>query len=309
MYQHFLAKTYQSGFTDPRTPESQEPYVWVLERDAGKWKRRAPKNYAGMTDLHTLWLPDGTRDDSLETQLSAIEGKFSRVMKHDFASGPLDAQARADIATFIAALLIRPPRVFLDFLPQLLSDAVRLKRVSDTMPGFGDALENRFGGLKPEAVSEWFAQLTSNQQKAVVFWIMLPTIPETAKKLYNRTWIYALTASNNPFITSDTPICQVKDNDHDLRVRQIDDPSVVITMPLSATVALIAPSGNKQATIQAADDLVEELNNRVLWQSRTFILSCQKTFRGDYDVPLWLQHRGLADMERVDRVLSRSRRQ
>src|ERR1043165_7829107 len=134
MQQHYLAKTYQNGFLDPAPPPGHNPYVWVLERDSGRWKKRAPKNFAAVANLHTLWLPDGTRDDSIETQLSQIEGAFTTAMRHDFKQGHLPAQLRADIATFLAALLVRPPRVIVDFIPALFRNAAILRRLSREMP-------------------------------------------------------------------------------------------------------------------------------------------------------------------------------
>jgi hypothetical protein len=307
MQQHYLAKTYQNGFRSPDTPPKHEPYVWVLDRTSGKWKKRAPKNFAAMSDLHTLWLPDGTRDDSVETQLSQIEGAFARALRHDFEKGPLSPQQRADVASFLSALLVRPPRVIRDLVPALLGDGALLKRLSDDLPGFATAMSERFGHGDPHKLAEWFAQLSPNQQKAVVFWIMLPTIPDNAKKLYGRTWIYAITTTERPYITSDTPVCLFTESE-DRRSRtvlRLDDPKMITAVPLSSTVAVITAAGDRQVSIKASDGLIEEINHRVLWQSRDFVVSCRTSFLGDDEVPRWVERRGPPDLERVSMVLSR----
>lgn len=300
MDQHFLAQTYQSGFTDPNTPLKQEPYVWILDRETQQWKRRAPKNFAAVADLHTLWLPDGTRDDSIESDLSKIEGAFARAMRHNFRGGPLAAQARADIATFLAALLVRVPRVFRDFVPAVLGDADMLERLIAQLPRFGDAFRKRFGESDPKEVAKWFATLDDNQRKAFVFFLTLPTIPANAKLLYDRTWIYALTAPDRPFITSDTPVLSIRQGDVETTpIPSLDDPAITIVAPLSATVAVICVAGSKQASVAATDDLVEEVNNRILWQSRAFVLTSQNSFLGDYDIPVWGSRRPLSDKLRA----------
>ena len=43
--QHFVPRCYLSEFTDPNTPEGQEPYVWVFDKDGNNPKRRLPKIY------------------------------------------------------------------------------------------------------------------------------------------------------------------------------------------------------------------------------------------------------------------------
>jgi hypothetical protein len=221
-------------------------------------------------------------------------------MRHDFRGGPLSAQARADIATFLTALLVRVPRVFREFVPDVLGDAEMLERLIAQLPRFGDAFSKRFGESSPKEVANWFSTLDQNQQKAFVFFLMLPTIPANAKLLYAKTWIYALTTPDRPFITSDTPVLSIRQDDVQATpVPSLDDPAITIVAPLSASVALICVPGNKQASIASTHDLVEEVNNRILWQSREFVLTSQNSFLGDYDIPAWGSRRPLADKLRA----------
>jgi hypothetical protein len=88
----------------------------------------------------------------------------------------------------------------------------------------------------------------------------------------------------------------------------LDDPAVTIVAPLSATVAVICVPGSKQASIAATDDLVEEVNNRILWQSTEFVLTSQSSFRGDYDIPRWASRRPLADKLRARVIVDMLRR-
>jgi hypothetical protein len=72
------------------------------------------------------------------------------------------------------------PRVFREFVPAVLGDAEMLEQLIAHLPRFGEAFRKRFGNSDPKEVANWFSTLDRNQQKAFVFFLMLPTIPDNS---------------------------------------------------------------------------------------------------------------------------------
>jgi hypothetical protein len=80
--QHYIPQSYLSAWADPETPEGQEPYVWVVNKESLDIRNRAPKNIMFKRDFYTTETEKGERDLRLEKGLSVFEGEFVQVRDH-----------------------------------------------------------------------------------------------------------------------------------------------------------------------------------------------------------------------------------
>jgi hypothetical protein len=307
--QHFLAQTYQSGFLDPNPTPGHDPYTWIYLRAEQRWKSKAPKNFAWITDLYTVFEADGTRQDMIEKLLSTYEGRFATAMRVDISRNPLSDEDRMGVAGFMALLLIRPPRFIKEFLQRLFSDEATLRALTENVPRFAEALKKSFRNPDPKDIATWFGALTENDQKLAVMRLLIPSVEKTAQKLYDLSWSFIVTSSAERLISSDTPISFTNTSGQaaPLDLQQIDDPNVEIAMPMSAHLALVLHHGKKrsQAAAPATPGVAAELNSRTLWQSRDFVFTSGRSFPGDGELSAWTARTPMPDLSRIRVLVTR----
>jgi len=110
--QHFIPRSYLSGWCDQATPAGMQPYVWTFEPSGGAGRKRAPGNLFSETDIYTLRMPDGTRDLRIEHHLSKLEQGWKGIVRDYVAQKrqlPQPLQTR--LVAFIAAMHGRTPLV------------------------------------------------------------------------------------------------------------------------------------------------------------------------------------------------------
>jgi hypothetical protein len=308
--QHFLAQTYQSGFLDPGRPTGHDPYTWIYLRAKQQWKSKAPKNFAWITDLYTVFHADGTREDMIEKLLSTYEGRFATAMRGDISRNPLSDEDRMGVAGFMALLLIRAPRFIKEFLPRVFSDEATLRALTENIPRFAEALKKTFRNPDPKDIANWFGTLTENDQKLVILRLLIPAVEKTAQKLYDLSWSFIITSSNDRLISSDTPISFTNTSGQavPLDLQQIDDPNIEIAMPMSAHLALVLHHHGKkrsQSAGPASPGAAADLNSRVLWQSRDFIFTSGRSFPGDDELSAWAARTPMPDLVRLRLLVTR----
>lgn len=311
--QHYLAQTYQGGFVNPNAPPDYDPYVWIYFRKKQAWKAKAPINFAWVTDLYTVFHADGTRDDSIEKLLSVYEGQFATAMRRDIRREPFSDNERMGVAGFMALLLVRPPRFLQEFLPRIFGDENILRMLADKLPRFAEALKKTFKNPDPKDLAGWYGTLNENEQKLLHFTLLLPPVQKTAEKLYDLSWAFIVFPPDERLISSDTPISftNASGQETPLDLQQIDDPNVEIAMPMSAHLALVLHHYGKkrqQAAGPANAGAAADLNRRVLWQSREFIFTSDKSFPGDEDLAAWTARSPMPDIARVRALVSRLRK-
>ncbi|MFT5394153.1 MAG: hypothetical protein ACI8PT_004360, partial [Gammaproteobacteria bacterium] len=110
--QHFIPRSYLSGWCDQATPAGMQPYVWTFEPSGGAGRKRAPGNLFSETDIYTLRMPDGTRDLRIEHHLSKLEQGWKGIVRDYVAQKrqlPQPLQTR--LVAFIAAMHGRTPLI------------------------------------------------------------------------------------------------------------------------------------------------------------------------------------------------------
>ena len=108
--QHYIPRFYLKEFTDPETPDSWEPYVWVYEHASKEWKKKSPKNIASKPDFYSFVDQKGEKRDEIEKGLSIIEGKTASIYRDKICNRQyLLNQEKATIAEFIVLMVTRVP--------------------------------------------------------------------------------------------------------------------------------------------------------------------------------------------------------
>ena len=279
--------------------------MWIFSRDIGQWKRRAPHNFAWETDLYTVEDSSGNRDDSIEKLLSVHEGRFAAAMCVDLRTAPLSKQQRADVAYFIALLMVRVPIFFKRFVPALFESDEALRLLWERVPRFRESLSKMFKAADSKDVTDTFRNLPANEKKALVLALLLSSADSVAEKMYGMRWSYLFTTPDKPFITSETPVVLMRRDRLKLPINgaQLDDPNVEVTFPLSSTITLGLLHGAAGQAAGAVDEAgAADLNRRVLERSEEYILCSSPSFPGDVDLSAWVSRPIPALLDRLTRL-------
>lgn len=109
--QHYVPKSYLSAWCDPDTPAGMQPYVWTFDPCGGPGTKRAPHNLFTEKNIYTITMPDGSRDLTVEHELSKLENGLKTLVK-DFVARrrQLPHPRQSKLIAFIAAMHGRPPQ-------------------------------------------------------------------------------------------------------------------------------------------------------------------------------------------------------
>jgi len=103
--QHIVPRSYLEAWCDPNTPPGQTPYVWIFSKDGGQGRKKSPEKILRETDMYTVYANDGQRDLTLETNLSRLEGEFSKLRRGKLDKRlPLASEERLYLCMFVAAM-------------------------------------------------------------------------------------------------------------------------------------------------------------------------------------------------------------
>lgn len=289
MFQHFLARrAYQKRFLDPTVPPNRNPYLWVFERGANAWRPESPGSFGGEEDLYTVYDAAGIRTDLIEATFQPWETKFARAMDHEVSQhGPLSTVAREALAYFIALFAVRAPAYMNDFLTRVLGDAAMLDRIGTVSPALRDTLVRRMSAVSTTDAAAAFAALSAREQKILRFAYALEPVDGIARRLFGLRWTRLLTTNAAPFVTSDTPVV-ITAPDCPAGALPLDQPDVELTVPLAATVALVAgPPPHEEKIGGASPDVVRTINERTIAHAATYVVTSRQQFPGAAAVAAW----------------------
>jgi hypothetical protein len=245
--QHFVPKCYLSAFVDPKTPPSQEPYVWVFEKNGKSKKNRAPVNVFTENHLYTIEFK-GEKDFTIEQNLSKIEGKFVEVMKTIRKKKPLSEHEHAHLCIFIAAQLQRTLRFKRNqegFIQQLIDHGTQIALVH--------------GVTDSKQVKEW-----TEYKKDIHKLELMESLPFLANilKQMNIAFLCSRYPFKHFFITSDDPCVLFNP---DLQWQRFYSPgfgqkNVQLTLPLSPEITVMFTWANYHGYGLLTGSEVENLN-------------------------------------------------
>ncbi len=259
--QHWVPKCYLREFVDPNTPENQEPYLWIVERNKKYKKKKAPQNICKEADLYTIQIPGKEKSYVIEESLSAIEGKYADIFRKKIKNKlPLSPYDHTILCYFVGAMLLRTLRHkqnFDHFIDQIVERT--------------ESLEHQHG--IPHKESEKWKSYKANAHGIS----LADTLPDIAKLLGKMSLAFLCVdvEKSSRFITSDDP-CNLFNPE--LQWQKFYGPGLrmkdtQITMALSPEIMLCMSWSNFKGYIKWPASLVEESNRMIRAYCNEYFLS------------------------------------
>lgn len=271
--QHFIPKSYLSGWCDPTAPSGHTPYVHVFSKDGLTSRKKAPGNIFTLNDFYTITESDGSRNLRLEHGLEHFERAFFN-SRREFLEQHRDLPAarRAKLLDFMATLHARTPAM-------IEHHGAFWKEIEDA----GLKIERQMKSATPEERKRAVSALSSPGKKGRGMSLdevsrianspvehLLPALISAEAPLLRKMAVIVLCAKSPiGFITSDKPVVWFCPSAHKKpplwRSPSFSDPDLEITLPLSPHQMLLLMHGDNNAPIQyvdVPDNVVSELNRR-----------------------------------------------
>lgn len=268
--QHWVPKSYLDAWIDPATPDGQDGYVHVFDRDGTNHRKRAPKNILAMTDLYTI-LSDGVRDLRIEDAFSCFEQAFIQTRKKLESDEVLDSDDAGNLYIFVGSMMARPPHRISHFTNQfaaILKKARSIKINHNVAPirpltsGRSMTLDE-FQEMVDSPMGTWFPDAVAGNVEALC-------------KLFGCD-IY-VNESEHPFLTNDAPaVTQYppRNTKYVNMPRGLNFPGCEITFPVSPRYALLFRHKEHgiDKYLRANWETVFEMNFRTITMATQSIIS------------------------------------
>ncbi len=283
--QHWVPESYLKAWIDPNCTQSPG-YLWKFSKDGNTCKKKSPKNVFSESDFYTDYLPDGSRDLSLEAKLSSFESTFSRIMRSKISqTKALTVQEFENFFLFIAAMLNRTKsqrdhhKKEWDKLLKVMKDVEEsAKSSSSNIPPIHSH------GRKTTALT---IDQTEKIRNAPLQKTLLSLTEATAQILIRMNFTILHTSAQPGFITSDNP-CVVFDPElynrpFTMRALGLGYPSVQVTFPLSPQQMICLYWGNlpiKNSFLEISDLALDDFNRRTRFFCKEHFVVNQKIIKG-----------------------------
>jgi len=294
MKHHYLPQFYLQGFTDPDTPQGQEPYVWVHRAEDRTWERRAPVNVAAETDYYVFTDETGNESHEIEQAFSQVESIWAPLIREKIQrQRSFTAEERLEFAGFVALMYARVPGQIEhvgDFMAEVAEMVAATylqawkedpRRLEAFKRQYREEMGEEFGDVRPEDLSMEGIKITTKRPAALA--MTLSTVTTAAQLIADMGWTFWLSSAPDFFITSDYPFCL-----HNPKIPP-DSPygpglgqkHVEVTMPITREIAFMAgwPSQGTRWR-QAPRNIVEQMNYRAAMRASRFLIAPKPTFPG-----------------------------
>ena len=288
--QHWIPRSYLEAWCDPDLPSGQVPFVWVMPKDGGSGRRRAPKNIFHETDLYTIRLPDGSRDLTIEHGLAGLETAFAELRRGKLmAREALDLVDRATICAFTAAIQARTPRQR-DHLGQfwagILEDMEAMREaMRKAKPEDRERLAKGLGGIPSSGPSLGYDDVR-RLAEAPLQHTIVPVVQTQVPLLLGMDLAILATDEVPGFITSDAPCVwfdpEARSRPFPYNAPGLAWPTIEVTLPISPAQLLLLNRAGLNGYYRVPDTILDELNRRTRAHSdEHFIVS------RDVTKPIW----------------------
>lgn len=285
--QHWITSAYLAGWIDPDTPSEQEGYVWLFNKDGNTAKRKAPKNIFSEPDFYTRKAIDGSRDLTLEANLSRIEKAFIKVRRDKLESfQDLSVENISQIILFVATMMYRTKmrrnkeKEHWNYALKVMDDIAKKIKRNPIKPLSQPQSSNFENYLSHEEVRKIAQEPIQNA---------LPVAAKVVAEILAQMSIHILCTENTPgFITSDNP-CIMFDPLYTSEYIGLGCPSIEVTLPISPKQLAIFFWGDREQPPEYAytivkDEVVDEFNRRTRFFSEEYFVVNENTKKD-----LWFQ--------------------
>jgi hypothetical protein len=273
--QHWVPECYLNAWAVPSAKDDKSG-VWRIDRVTRQGQLLSLDNVCVEGHIYTRELPNGERDFALERMLSELEDIFVQIIREVIVPmKPLDAEDRAALAYFTAAMLARTPlqrdhtqgqwQEMLEMMQQMERKAKtmspeQLQGWSRVAPGGG-----------PTMTMEQVEELARRPMQHT----LLPTMRGMGRILSQMS-IAVLIPHSRHFITSDAHT-----RPPFYRHVGLGHPSTEVTLPLAPNRMLSFSwlSGVNGLYLEVPDDFVDERNRTTQFHADKWIVSSENETR------------------------------
>lgn len=275
--QHYVPRSYLKAWCDPNTPPTQEPYVWLFNKDGSGARRKAPDNIFHERDLYTIHRADGERDLVLEHGLAGLESEFVAIRDTKLARRKkITHREHLMLCTFIAAAHDRTPARrdhFAGFWGEVLEMMERVEESASTAtPEQRRAMTSLPRPSGPTLGYEDVRRIVERPMEK-----MLPPLIRSATPLLMGLDCLVVNSPKPGFITSDHP-CVWFDPEAYKRPPfyqqpAIMYPSIEITLPVSPRQMILLNRRGLSGYIDVHERHVDDFNRRTRFECSEYFVS------------------------------------
>lgn len=278
---HYIPKFYLEGFVDP----NNKPYIWVYEKGNTNVRKDKAKNIAFQKHYYSFTTKEGNKDsESLENALAKTEGQVAPILQKIRRHKNLDSEGRDIFATFLALMMFRVP----NFKRWLEDNRIEIVRqicelsspnawesmkpcVECSKKDTGEKID--ISNMSMEELRKLFSddRYDIKIHPELYLGMLHPVYVEHfAKIFYDLRWVFYTATDDYKFVTSDNPLYS---NDVSLRDRNLE-----VTCPISKDLAFFgAYDIEREGYIEADNNLVKEINCKIVASALRFVFSSQKS--------------------------------
>lgn len=281
-FQHYVPRFLLDYFTE-------DGLLWVYDRKLNQYRNQPSKATAGEKSYYVFVGKDKKKNSVLEQMFSAIEGVAATIIKALVAGKKtLDAQDKADMAIFLAALYLRVPdslrkteEMSTKMTKEVMSKMARFdKHFQKTM----DEIEKKHGAKISEKEREDIKNTFTNKKYDLRFpkEHMLVVMMKMLQKFYfimaQMEWVILDAPKNKAFVGSDHPALTFN-----IKPEGFWGSGIGILVPNCETTAILTPklcifmsqkhNPDSVELVKAAPGLVDNINFRTGVCSSRFLIS------------------------------------
>jgi len=257
--QHYVPQCYLREFATPDTINHKEPLIWIFPKNKRDGRIDKVKNVLFSKDLYTL-KTGGSKDYSIETSLSDIEGKYTSVYRDKIQKRlPLNDDEHIVFCVFISALMQRTLRhkdALEGFLTEIITRMEEMDRIHHTK----------------SKIVEDYRRLKTNSHKLNV----LKLLPDLTNILVNMNLAFMCADNTSAeFITCDDP-CTLFNPDLQWQKFYgygLAQKAIELSITLSPNTMSIFSWQNLRGYIKTTSSRVEDRNRMVRHHSYRYYLS------------------------------------
>ena len=287
---HYVPQFYLSYFA---TVQQQGPAgFWVYDKDSGEPRFQTPINTTVERDLYSIPRPEGEPDRQIEAFLADLEGRTKPVLdRWQEPRARPDAEGMGVVGLFLAMAHVRVPRqiraaqefdeaTLLEETRLLLEDEQQMKALLEShRRDTGEDL----GSL--EDLREWL-QMVGDRFRLrvnpkVALGSSLAQVDAITPYLRSLNWCLCRASSDEPFVTSDSPVCVFAPMGGGQAVfgAGFARPRVQITFPISPSVCLLLDRQHSVGRMAVGSARTRELNWKTAWNAERFVIAAHKSSR------------------------------
>jgi Protein of unknown function (DUF4238) len=281
---HYVPRFYLNYFvTDSATGGSR---FWVYDKAGGPPRIQTPINTAVEGHLYSFETAPGTKDDSLEQALSALETKAKPLLDRWHHRGIAATRLEQElIAQFLAVMYSRSPKTIQGITEAKEIMGIEFARfLADRPDMIGEFLDRERLNGRPHipSLEEMVDHLRNVEERFEIMVNRESSLIESFKlaervaaELLDMNWCLCHAPSRTFFVTSDTPLCIFAQTSRDraLLGAGVGLPNVVVTFPISPTVCLLLDRRHTNGRMAVRKQFVREANNRMVANAERLIIS------------------------------------